>query len=172
MANLITFKNAGKVYKILQSYKSNESPRHVCDGAKLTLATIDEDKFNYLKKMLKNYRIRKIFFAQTTDENDCCLWYQGQNALKNIKKICNVDVKNELVLCQNVTGTSTTTELFTSTPATTDDETEIGPLLTAVLVFVGVVVLAVFILLLIICRRHRKRRAKNARRSHQVCLNV
>ena len=171
MANLITFKNAGKVYKILQSYKSNESPRHVCDGAKLSLATIDEDKFNYLKKMLKNYRIRKIFFAQTTDENDCCLWYQGQNALKNIKKICNVDVKDEFVLCQNDTGT-TTTELFTSTPATTDDETEIGPLLTAVLVFLGVVVLALFILLLIICRRHRKRRAKNARRSHQVCLNV
>ena len=169
MVDLVTYQIAGKVFKVLKSYKSNESPRHVCEGAKLSLATIDEDKFNYLKKMLKNYRIGEIFFARTTDENDCCLWYQGQNALKNIKKICNVDVKDKLVLCQNVTGTSTT-ELFTSKPATTDDETGIGPLPTAVLVFVGVVVLAVCILLF--CRKHQKRRAKNARRSHQVCLNV
>ena len=169
MTSFFTFKHAGKVFKVLKDDKTLKTPIELCEDAGFTLARIDDDAFVYVKKMLDNYNIRRIIFTQNAGKNDCFLSYKGEKLLEYIKTVCNEDIRNQLVLCQE-SFEGQTIKLFTQTTTTVNNESEIGLALTIVLVVVGVAVLACCVLILKYIKKVCQRRTQNAQRNQQVCL--
>ena len=165
MTSFFTFKHAGKVFKVLKANKTLKTPIELWEDAGFTLARIDDDAFVYVKKMLDNYNIRRIIFTQNAGKNDCFLSYKGEKLLEYIKTVCNEDIRNQLVLCQESDD-----KLFTQTTTTVNNESVTGLALTIVLVVVGVAVLACCVLILKYIIKVCQRRTQNAQRNQQVCL--